>query len=201
MAIPKANNKKNQKVPFIPTAPQTKLYHSREAIHIVTWYIVDPLVLGNSANDTIHRTKSQAGVTFPPLVELMTTNPCYTDSVERLEFVAPAACVPKSLVEELAKWISTSKTLHQLVLWTVDASIFNNEKELDYMRMLEQAAKSNPNCGSANCSVRMLSQGDPEVLCESLTLTKNDTKTPLGKLRRHLALDGALLKFMSPHDI
>ena len=203
MTKPKSSKKHTPKSsggPFIPTAPQTQQYHSQQAIHIVTWYIVDPRVVGDSANDTTHHETHLADVTFAPLVELICRHSCYTHSVERLELVTPTEKVPPALVEELAAWISTSQTLRQLVLWTVDASVFHNPRELDYMRLLEQAAQSNPRC-SRHCSVQMLTQGDPDVLCESLTLTQADTHTPSHQVRRHLALDGALLRGMTHHHL
>jgi len=130
---------------------------------------------------------------FAPLVDLLTNHPNYTKSVEKLEFVTPRASVPKALVNRLVQWITNSATLQEVVIFTVNSDIFYNKKELTYLRSLEKATQVNKK-GRQDCSVKMFTVGDSDLLCESFKSSKHKFKL------RHLAMDGALFQDMDKLD-
>jgi hypothetical protein len=152
--------------------PMTESLSSSDPIHLVTWYKWDAL-------------------RFKSLVTLLTTHPRYTSSVQRLELVVPCSSisgntVPKNTLVELTQWIVTrSCSLQQVVLLT----LLPQQPELELVRFLEQACHNKANL-LHGCTIKNLEDTKSQVglLCDYL---RPDNTT--GQ-RRHLALDGALLR-------
>ena len=78
------------------TAPSA---YPPDKVHIVTWYMADAL-------------------SFPTLVQLLTQHPQY-QQVKCLEMVTPSSEVEEELVEQLARFLSRSRYLKEVTLYTV----------------------------------------------------------------------------------